>query len=245
MPGPDAAGLLDAAWRLAEAADAGFVGLEHLALALLDAPPRPALRRLRYQFGSRRARIEGRLAAFAPRRPPEGPPAATPRLRALGPWLTDGFDPEALWQVIIDHAEVPLRVMLNAFEGAVRRPAGEVHDATEPSVDEEGTLPDAGTHEPATAIEIVTGPEDGRRIEPRPGELVGRASGGAGAHHRLYDDTDLTDPTLSRRHLVWRGPGRLELNGTARHPRGAVGPQRLFVGDLLGLTRCTWIRGAR
>lgn len=244
-PDPDAARLIDAAWRLAEHAGAGFVGLEHLALALLDAPPRPALRRLRYQFGSRRARIEGRLAAFAPRRPPERVPQVTPRLRALGPYLPDGFDPEALWQVIIDHAEIPLRVMLNAFEGAVRRPEGEPQDVTEPSVDEEGTLPDAGTHEPATAIEIVTGPEDGRRVEPAPGEIVGRASGGPGADHRLYDDTDLTDPALSRRHLVWRGPGRLELRATARHPRGAVGPQRLCVGDLLGLTRCTWIRGAR
>lgn len=239
VPNADAARLIEAAWQIAEITECGYLGVEHLALALADADPRPRLRRLRYQLRARRRHIESRLAAYTPRRARTAP-KPTPRLAALGAHLADDFDPEALWQLIVDRAGDTLRVLLGDHDTLVQPQmdgpaAPDLELVTAPQTDRD--------ERPALALELVTGPEDGRRLALAPGEALGRASGSHKARHRLYDDTALTDPALSRRHLIWRGPGHVEICTATRHPRSGAGPRDLTVGTLIGLTHCTWIRG--
>jgi hypothetical protein len=102
----------------------------------------------------------------------------------------------------------------------------------------------------ATHLEVLGGPEDGRVLRLEVGDELGRASGDAAVKHTLYGDTALTDRHLSRRQLRWLGEGRLELISRAKalHRPGGIEPLsggtvQLRAGDVLALTRVTWLRG--
>ena len=220
-------------------ASSGFLGIEHLALALIEAAPRTDLVRLRYQFAARRRLLESRLAGWSPRQTEPLLPRPTPRLRRLGPRLAVGFSPEDLWVCLLENAGAAVRVLLDEPKRALRArtavPDPEVTEATQDTWRE-----DDG---PAVALEVLTGPEDGRTLTLRPGEALGRASGSRRAEHRLYDDTTLTDAALSRRHIVWQGDGYIRLEAAIVFPRQEKGEIFLAAGQLLGLTRCTWLHG--
>lgn len=239
MPGPEAAKMIESAYVQAERTSSGFLGVEHLALALLEAPPRTELVRLRYQFGARRRLLESRLGGWSPRRTEPLLPRPTARLRRLGPQLSVGFSPEDLWHLLLEQAGATVRVLLDeprrTLKSSTALPDPELTEATHDTWREGDG--------PAVALEVLTGPEDGRVLLMRPGDALGRASGSRRAQHRLYDDTTLTDAALSRRHLVWRGEGHVRLEAAALFPRQEEGDLRLAAGQLLGLTRCTWLVG--
>ena len=107
---------------------------------------------------------------------------------------------------------------------------------------------DGGPARLAESLELVFGPEDGRRITPKPGEVVGREKDGSTAQHPLYVGHAAIDTRLRSDHLTWLGPGALLLrssmipmaNGLARPVKG---PTPLRDGELLWLTESTWIVG--
>lgn len=238
LPNPDAARMIEQAYAIAEQSGSGFVGIEHLALALIAATPRASLARLRYQLSTRRREIESQLGGFSPIHSEPHPLTPTPRLGSMADRLEPGFDADTLWTVIAEVGEPTLRVLLG--EPRRRLPPPRPFEGIEATEMADTVEEPAG---PAGGLEVVGGPEDGRRLEPMPGDGVGRASGSRRAEHRLYDGTLLTDPALSRRHLVWLGPGRLRLESSIHHPRVSKGELDMHVGMLVGLTRSTWLRG--
>ncbi|MEQ1571948.1 MAG: hypothetical protein ABMA64_40345, partial [Myxococcota bacterium] len=161
--------------------------------------------------------IRDRLALFS------GDPCdgrLTPRLLAAGP------DP---WAALADCA-----ALIELAGEGWGRPVG---DHTLPA-----WTPGEPSGGPAAALEVVLGPEDGRVLRLRPGEVVGRATGGR-ADVPLYVE-GATDPRLSRTHLRWLGDGQLELLSAARIGGRQVGGRiSLQVGDRLALTRATVVVG--
>ncbi|MEY3212863.1 MAG: hypothetical protein RIT28_3344, partial [Pseudomonadota bacterium] len=79
-----------------------------------------------------------------------------------------------------------------------------------------------GAEAPATSLEVLGGPEDGRLFVPQPGEWLGRDIPGLAPDHALYTDAPLTDPFLSRRALEWLGPGRLSLPRAVTREDGEI-----------------------
>lgn len=102
-----------------------------------------------------------------------------------------------------------------------------------------------GSGQPAVRLTVLGGPEDGRTLDMQDGDTLGRASDNDGPTHALYTGTRLTDRKLSRQHLTWIGPGKVDVKRAARRFRGGeiarVGPGEvdLGVGDLLVLTHAT------
>ncbi len=227
-PGPEAAALLERARALAEARGDGFIGVEHL---LLCAGRMPGGRRL-----SPPAQVSERLDRFRQCRP-EAPLALSPRLASLGAALPAGCDEPALWEALFDRAGLTVRALLGHLSPAAEAPGGE----TMPATAAEGS---GGA--PPDALEVIGGPEDGRWIAPAPGETLGRWSESGRADHHLYSDTRVEDAALSRAHLRWLGPGEVErLRPCGRRRELAPGRQPLASGELLALTRLSWIAGAR
>lgn len=92
----------------------------------------------------------------------------------------------------------------------------------------------------APGLEVLFGPEGGRRWAWSPGLVVGRATGG------LYADTARVDPKLGRSHLTWVAPDRVRAGNLLLHVRGEgrvrVAPGEEVVvapGDELWLTKVT------
>lgn len=239
-PAPDAAEQLACARRVAEAMGGGFVGVEHLALALVEQPPVAGLEAVRYPLGLRLTEIRDGLAQFIPT--PGRRDAAlrlSPRLVALGAHLPAGFSTVQLWQALLAHAGAVVQ-QLSGSDAVAAMAAGDV--ATVQTWDPSGARYSAVPE----ALEILGGPEDGRRLRPKDGQSIGRWAEPARSDLLLYAETLLTDPRLSRRHLVWDAAGQVtlvspgrqlsQLGHTERKPRGA---QHLSVGDQLWLSRAT------
>ena len=113
------------------------------------------------------ATYEEVAAALVPKdsAPPEQPDT-TPRLAALGPGLPESFDAATLARALRSHP-------------VVGELAGPQVLATEQTwLTEDGNAP------VARALEVLGGPEDGRRLVPQPGHRIGRAGGDA--QHALY-----------------------------------------------------------
>jgi len=113
-------------------------------------------------------------------------------------------------------------------------------------------------------LEVLGGPEDGKLLAVKSGQVVGRYSPDRTVAHPLYTDCGGHDALLSRRHLhvhrwsSWSTPdgesvGTIELVGRAQGRRfSAVGahpgtlhrgvPVHLRAGDILLLTEDTWLR---
>ena len=240
-PAPGAAQHLDGAYRIAAATGGGFLGIEHLALALAEQPPRPGLEAVRYPLGLRTAEIRDGLAQLMPT-PGRASPATlslTPRLEAVGALLQPGFTVLQLWQALLDRGAATVQ-LLSGSTALTAAAAGEVATVQtwNPDASLHAALPDA--------LELISGPEDGRRLRLSVGETVGRWAVPARSDILLYATTFLTDPSLSRRHLSWSGPGTVELLTPARalHHAGKTerkprGPRTLQVGDQLWLSRAT------
>lgn len=237
-PAPEAGALLLAAQRWARAQGDGFVGFEHLLRAITGVPGGGLLSAwLRRAAPGRLVRFETRLGQLT-LQDPAAPEVLSARLCDLGARLAPGFDLESLFSLLCDEPD-----LARALLGEV--PAPTTGDDPFATID---SAPSASSG-PATALRVLGGPEDGRWLLPRSGQSIGRSSDGGGPDIALYQGTRLTDRKLSRLHLLWLEPGRVELRRAAVRGRGGgerampVGPCELRVGDLLALTPATHLVG--
>jgi len=267
-PGPDAALLLSEALTLVEAGDHGWLGVEHVALVVArrrqqDPYLHLALMKWMRPLGELLTRIQ---PAPAPER------RVSARLERVVARLPLRFNIDQLVTAIIDDLPDSVRAYLGlpARTGrcgaetmrltwadggaaeALTEPSGGVinlstQDSTPPVVDPL-LLPRARPGGRWELLEVVGGPEDGRRIPLRRGELLGRYAPESSSEVVLYKDVGGTDQYLSRRHMRGDENGQVFLQRTARLYRGpdASGRQihgliALKAGDLLALTPLTWL----
>lgn len=228
---------------LAELGRSGFVGIEHLAVALCATTAGgPATRKAREAVRAMIPALEEGLQRL--QRTPEvteSPPCCTLRLLSYGAQLPKGATLDALWTLIARDpthrlAGLDLAVPPEPVVGA---------DA------EDAWISSGGYLDPATALVVASGPEDGRVLLMRPGQSLGRwNSGGPHPDHALYQGALAIDDRLSRIHLTWLGTGRvlIERKGVGltrwseQRPLPA-GTQIICRGDLLLLTHATALRG--
>ena len=219
--GDDARAVVDAAWGLAETA--GYLGIEHLATAVgLVGAVGPGSARLRVEAG--RAEVDEVRARLSRRADLAGEVRATPRLERVAQELPAGFGLE--------------RLASGVFAGVHEELSYVTSEQTlvEPEPAELASVP--------TVLEVIFGPEDGRRLQPEAGQVIGRWADARDAHICLYEATVLVDRRLSRRHLMWLGAGRVDLLRPGWLRRGAEerpvrGEIVLLHGDVLMLSRAT------
>lgn len=223
---PEVAALLTRARELA--APHGFVGFEHLLAAWPDAGGGPYAAHLRYLL-AHQPDPRQRLGALQPRVERDEDFRGTARIRALAPGVAGLEDlARRLWS--------DLDGAIAAFFGV---PSADP-DAEGTATLDPGAL-GAGLPSAATGLEVLGGPEDGRRFGP--GDTIGRESPSVPG---LYGDTRLADPYLSRKALAWeQGPVLLKA-ARRRTDTGWVpaepGPLALRVGDQIALTAATLLR---
>jgi hypothetical protein len=214
----------------AEASLIGFVGLEHVLLALADAPAAsPALR-----YAMAAIDLRARFAGWRFVRAQEACP--TPRLAALLMDCSPELDIAAFEEHLRAQAAPSLRWLLGG--AAVQ----DSRHKTWATVHTRDALPDV------TALEVLGGPEDGRRIALAPGRVIGRWAEPARADVLLYRETTLTDPRLSRAHVRLEAGGCTALAKLARvrggdrvvFPRGSRCD--LLTDDLLHCSAVTVLR---
>lgn len=105
------------------------------------------------------------------------------------------------------------------------------------------------TDTPAAGFQLWLGPEDGRAVEPLPGDHLGRPSSSATPVHPLGVTRRSVDRAVSRRHLTWLGEGEVRVEATVWLDR-AGSRRRVEAGestllrpdDLLYLSRMTILR---
>lgn len=225
----------------------GWIGIEHLIEAWPEDAPglAGALRRglVLWDEGFLR-----RLRAGHQPRVQDGPLLCTPRLRRLAAALPG--EPRGL----VELAGVFLDDPTHALHLLTLQPLAELRwDPLSSQLSQVSLggrpLPDAGV--PATRFEVLWGPEDGRRIQPLPGQTIGRWHSTPVDDHLLFEETPVIDRHLHRRHLRYLEPGLVELlhagqiirHGTPWQAGGeARGRQTIRAGDVLLLTPGTWLR---
>lgn len=214
----------------------GFLGVEHLVLAVDDAPAHGDGARLAYQLANLRLVVSQRLRWLVPAgRLPETI-ALSPRLSALlarsgtpsDDELVDWFRDDAAG-VLWSWADPPLAV--RDLEGSVT--------LSPTDVQVEGGEPGG--------LEVLGGPEDGRVIVLAPGETLGRSASPARSDHVLYEGTFLVDRGVSRTHIEWHRGGIVALSpvslwSATGHQANTTGLLPLSVGDVIELGRATRLR---
>lgn len=261
-PGPEAGRLLTAAMEHAARRRQRWLGVEHLVLALRDGPS-PVRRELRLAARHWSAMLADYLDQFE--LVGNVPMRLSPRLVRVRDALPAGFQVDDLVEAVLQALPPALLrrlgLPLGRDDGSTYRfdfdpsdtslpsvPLGDDLLATEDERDrtDDGTGEPGGEGDPCCGLEVLGGPEDGRRIVPAPGEELGRSTSSAQADHALYLDAGGIDPFLSRRHLRFLGPSRVELlrpgyrlvSQPGLRPRGEI---ELRVGEILGLTPLTWL----
>jgi hypothetical protein len=211
--------------------DPGFVGVEHLLLAWGEVSPRPATERLIGLLRGKAPAVRSSLAWYTERTEAEAGSRWTLRMLRLSGSLEADFSLDALWKVLLSEAGYLLRQVLDQPQGGV----------TTDTMVSAGWAPPA-TSELATGLEILGGPEDGRKLYPKPGDVIGRYNPSAPCAQPLYGDTAATDPALSRGHLQWVEKGWLDpLKPVAEAPRG--GRLLLRLGEVRRITPGTTVIG--
>ncbi len=230
--------LLNSAYDLAVAGGHGFLGLEHLVLALRRDARDPGARRLWMLVGDTELAMRSVLAGLTPIETPKEP-GLTPRLEQWRDALDDGFDASALEALLREDRGHALHELSAA--GALLASG---QDGGASTLGIEQLAPMGGP----TTLVVVGGPEDGRvLVTSADTGWVGRHDGGTTVVAPLYVEAPCTDRRLSRRHLHWR-EGAVEL----RRPAKAVsalgdatlrpGVHTLPAGTLLELTPSTRVR---
>jgi hypothetical protein len=223
----------------------GFVGLEHLLLAdvVVEGPVSRSVRQA-FALGPRRDRLVEELRHRHRLIDLPGDHWGTPWLREVLADPSTRGSVEAMWSAISAAWHGGWTELTGVdLPGAVRFRTGSEVMATASSA-----RPAVARREPAGALAVVGGPEDGRRLLPEPGDTVGRAGGRA--THLLYNGTRVVDAGVSREHLLWRGHGSIEAIRPVRRVAAdasvevvADGVLPVWVGDVLVLGSATRLRG--
>ena len=230
-PGPEAMALFRQLRSLFDKHDPGFVGVEHLLLAWGELSPRPGSDRLIQLLRGKAPAVRAALAWYTERNEAEAGSRWTLRMLRLSGALETDFSLDALWKALLSEAGYVLRQVLDSPQGGV----------TTDTMVTAGWAPPA-TSELASGLEIIGGPEDGRKIYPAPGDVIGRYNPASPCAQPLYGDTAATDPALSRGHLQWVEKGWLDpLKPVAEAPRG--GRLLLRMGEVRRITPGTTIIG--
>ncbi len=253
----DVAALLDRARDLAT--PHGFVGFEHLLAAWPGAGGGAWAAHIRYLL-AHRPDPRQRLGAMRPRADRPTDFRGTPRLRALKPTPSSDAGLEdfarAMWNQLDD--------VLQDFFG-LPRSSGADFGTSGTTLDPVGAEPQVTG--PASRLEVLGGPEDGRIFAPDPrsaaeGGSDGRIGRATPDRPGLYGDTHLVDPYLSRRAVTWvaapptgtpsdtpTGTSMIRLHKPAKRLHEGVwvsldpGEVELRVADQLALTPATRVRG--
>lgn len=238
-PSADAAEVLQRAEALARRQAVGFLGIEHIALALLERAPRGPWS---HRVGAALSAESLRLVAWSAPETGSLDPTLTPRLLAWIQQLPAGFDLEALAKAICRDPHHALHAVASQPIDPPTQVAGQTH----------GTLPSQGwahdTEAPVVALSVLRGPEDGRILALQEGYTIGRWAPDNAPTHALYASSALRDRALSRQHLRW-SEGRLvsaqpvriaRADGLEAVPAGEA--VALAAGDLVQVTPATWLR---
>lgn len=219
----------------------GHIGLEHVVRAWEPSDGGPLAWRLAHRL---RAQItETQWAALSPAPWSDAEPGATPRLARLLEGSPDTATVDDLWRAIAldpNHGLHALAGHSLAFEVMA-------HGSETPLLG--GSTPGPGAL--ALGFEILWGPRDGDRLFLTAGQTLGRGDDVDGPDVAICPaDAPWVDDRLSRRHLAWLGPGRVEARRPVLHyaggrldrPVSQKGPFELLAGDLLKLGERTWLR---
>lgn len=229
------------------AADSGFIGIEHLLLAMADAPPGENIPTVRFLLRSNRSQIMARLGLLKTDAAVACDERGTLRLRSVGASLEHGFSVADLWQHLI-REQHPVLVW---YLGGQAVPGPDTDsDATQRLE----TDPMVTAFGPVDALEVLGGPECGRRLAFAPNARIGRWRAGAAEQVcalALFENTPLRDQTLSRSGVLrWRAPDRVETlsphivlyrRGMPPISPDAGAPLWLRPGDALKLSRASWL----
>lgn len=209
----------------------GFFGVEHL-LATWPSRGDPLVSLVAFHLAHQGGALE-RIGALQPRGslPPDAP--VTPRLAGT---RLDAADATALARALWDGLDGTVQALLG-LEEARAASTLETVATLEPGPAEPAERPPAGR------LEVLGGPEDGLVVE---GDRVGRAE--RADSEGLYRIASVVDPYLSRRALereggVWVARKALQCRRAGRWITVGPGPVELQVGDVLALSRATWVRG--
>ena len=195
----------------------------------------------------------------SPGRPPSR--SGTPRVAALGSRLKAGWRLDQLWRAVASDLDCGLHALAARPLAAIAPHRGapefetSVSDSSmtatlnwQDATGEAVEFLDALMAGPPSALQVVWGPRDGRALHPAPGEVIGRDASRGAPQVALYRGAPAIDRFLSRKQLVWRGGGAVELRASAmlyregQRQRVPAGPFVLRAGDLLALTHATWLR---
>lgn len=239
-PSPEVERVLERARAYAEQMALGYVGVELVALVLVETGAAgPALNQLRWTLSPAQLRpaLQGVVLTGDP-----SEPQPTPRLIRTGARLHPGFSLEALATALVQDARSVLHVIAGRDLGL---------GLSVQSVDNsfETARGAVFTFTPCSGVfEVLGGPEDGRWIRPSPGETIGRWAPEGGPGHGLYRESCLKDRLLSRAHITSNGGGRVLARQGVRtlvagleRPIGAGQTVELNAGDILKLTPFTWL----
>lgn len=259
-PGPEASRVLSQAMEHAARRRQRWLGVEHLVLALREGPS-PVRREIRLAARHWSGKLGDYLDQFEVT--PDASLRLSPRLARVRDAMPAGFHLNDLVEAVLcslppwflrrlglppyrdDGSTYPFEFNLDGNDN------GDLDASVASPFESEGDTAasddcEAVEREPFVALEVLGGPEDGRRLHPRPGQELGRATSSAQADHALYQETSAVDPFLSRRHIRFDGEGRVQLLRPAyrmvpdpgARPRGEI---HLYSGDLLALTPLTWL----
>lgn len=239
------------------AAELGFLGVEQLALALMDEGLVPGGRSELAGIGDE---IRQSLAALRPRKERPDLPPVTQRLRRLGELLPEGFGPEALGVLLFESRGLlatigPARARRVADGLAARVDPATVQTLLTAPTPATG-LSAQGAHALATIdpidgvlLEVLGGPDDGLELLlARPGRVVGRWSPDSeqDGSRQLFAPPRPDSNLISRRHLVFGGGREISVHRRTTLLRdgdeqvlrpGPDGPARIRLqdGDILTL----------
>lgn len=230
LPSVGVLSLLEAATAVARGSMHGFVGVEHLALALDESLANtPLSARALALLEPQRAEIRAQLAALTLAGELPDRLTLTPRLLRLGATLPVGFDLDALWRALASERFCPLLGL----------------DRLEPTSDGADMAPTLISEAP-DRVAVIGGPEDGRVLPFLLGSSIGRWHMSVDAPMMgLYQGTPLTDTRLSRDAVRWLAPGRLLLKRPATRRRAGrstplpAGEVMVADGDVLVLSAAT------
>lgn len=221
-PARDAAQLLAEARRCALERGAGAVGVEHLAMALLEKDLGRLTERLRTRLAKGAAQLDRPWLGLLRHADGAVDDTGTLSLQALGWGLAENFRVAELVAAL--EREEDSAVYL--ARRVVSREANQ-------------------TLIPAGSLRVLGGPECGRVLQVVAQDRVGVEQG---LQHQLYKTTWLTDPSVLGRGLTWLGwgqallpPGAVLISGPDRLER--PGRHRVFSQDIIALSDTTWLVG--